>query len=101
MIGQQIAGIAGDPLRQIDGLIVAGVKPYQDAALCRAGILNGMAVALRNEGYIALRQVFDPIAAMRAEQSDVKIAGDDVLPFIGVRVSLITKNSADRRRFRA
>src|SRR5580692_3316704 len=45
-----------------------------------------MTVALGNVGDVALAERFDPVTAVRTEHGDLKITGDNVLPFIGVRV---------------
>lgn len=82
----RLSGIAGDPLRQVDGLIVTCVQSDQNPAGRRADVLDGMAIALRNVGDVAVTQCHDPITAVRAEHRAVKVTGDDVLPFVGVRV---------------
>src|SRR5262245_12365514 len=43
-----------------------------------------MAVALRDVRHVALSQSFDPVAAVRAEQGDIELAVDDVLPLVRV-----------------
>src|SRR4051794_30726835 len=45
-----------------------------------------MAVALRDVADIALLQLLDAVAPVRAEQGDTELAVDDVLPLVGIRM---------------
>ena len=67
-----------------------------------------MPVALRDVTYVAGMQLFSTKAAMRTEHRHAKVAADDVLPFISVRVPMqlaqrawlqIENYAGDRRRY--
>ena len=58
--GQHVERVAGDPLRQVDRLVVPGVEPDQDAARRVADVLDRVPVALRDVADVALLQRLDP-----------------------------------------
>ena len=53
---QHVGRVAGDPLRQVDRLVDAGVESDQDAARLVADVLDRVAVALRDVADVALFQ---------------------------------------------
>ena len=52
--GKDIGRVSGDPLRQIDGLVMAVVEDDEDARLLLADVLNRVTEALRDVADIAL-----------------------------------------------
>src|SRR5262249_29705417 len=64
---EDIDRIAGDPHREVDGLVVTGIEPDQDPARLVVDILDRVAVALRDIADVPLVERLGPVAAVRAE----------------------------------
>jgi len=84
--GQDVGGVAGGPLREVDCLVDAGVEADQDATAFRSHVLDGVAIALRNVADVALGQGLGSESAVRAKHRDADLALDHVMPLVGGRV---------------
>src|SRR5713101_7066106 len=65
--GEHAGGTAGNPVREIDRLVLPGVEADKHATPCAPDILDRVPVALRDVGDVALPQRLRPHAAVRAE----------------------------------
>src|SRR5271166_7065484 len=83
---QNIDRIAGDPLRQVNRLVMAVVEDDQDARLPAADVFDRMPEPLRDVADVALAESLLAPAPVRAEQRHEKIARKHVLPFARVRM---------------
>src|SRR5271167_673577 len=86
--GENVARISGDPLRQINALVVAVVKDDEDARFPASYVLDRVSKALRDVTDVALPQFFFAPAPLRAEQGHVEFAAQNVLPFGRIRMPM-------------
>ena len=71
-------------MREIDRLVGARIEDDQDPGGRRAGVLERVAIALRDVADVAGGERRLTVAAARAEERGPDRAGEDVLPLVGV-----------------
>src|SRR5258708_29268670 len=86
--GQHVERVPGNPLRQVDRLVDAGIQSDENATGLAADVLNRVPISLGNIADVPLFQFLDSIAAVRTEHRHADVPLDNVLPFVGVGVPM-------------
>ena len=84
--GENVGGVARNPLRQVDRRIDASVETDENARRVFPNVLNRVPISLRDVPNVPFLELLDPIPAVGTEQGHTHPTLDNVLPLVSSRM---------------